>query len=121
MTRNKQFVFVLIAEFAFFLAATPSPSQTVSPPMIVKSKPAPAEKPVKGRFEVLHMMINAIQVRNPDNTREIHTFIYSDQIRPRMQAMFNGSAYQYGDRVIIHYMPHSDVALKIEGKPSKPI
>ena len=67
------------------------------------------------------MMIDAIQVRNPDNMREIHTFIYSDRIRPRMQAMFNHSAYQYGDRVVIHYMPHSEVAVKIKGKPSKPV
>ncbi len=121
MTRNKKFAFVLVAAFAFFLAANSAPAQTVSAPMVIKSKPAPAEKPVKGRFEVLHMMINAIEVRNPDNMREVHTFIYSDQIRPRMQAMFNGGAYQYGDRVVIHYMPHSDVALKIEGKASKPI
>jgi hypothetical protein len=121
MTRNNQFAIVLVAAFAFFLAASSAPAQTVSAPMIVKSKPAPAEKPVKGRFEVLHMMINAIQVRNPDNMREIHTFVYSDQIRPRMQAMFNNSAYQYGDRVVIRYMPRSEVAVKIKGKPSKPV
>jgi hypothetical protein len=121
MTRNKQFAIVLVTAFAFFVAASSTPAQTVSTPMVVKSKPAPAVKSVKGRFEVLHMMIDAIQVRNPDNMREIHTFVYSDQIRPRMQAMFNGSAYQYGDKVVIRYMPHSEVALKIEGKPSKPI
>ena len=47
---------------------------------VVKSKPAPAEKPIKARFEVLHMMINAVQVRSVADEREIHTFIYSDQI-----------------------------------------
>ena len=121
MTRNSKFAFVLVAAFAFSFAANAAPTQTVSAPMVIKSKPAPAERPVEARFEVLHMMINAIQVRNPDNMHEIHTFVYSDQIRPRMQAMFNRGAYQYGDRVVIRYMPHSEVALKIEGKPSKPI
>lgn len=117
MTHNRQFAFVVVAAFALSFAASSAPAQTVSAPMVIKSKSAPAEKPIKARFEVLHMMINAIQVRNPDNAREIHTFVYSDQIRPRMQALFNTSAYKYGDRVVIHYMPHSDVALKIEGKP----
>lgn len=117
MTRNSKFAFLLFAAFAFFPAANSAPAQTVSAPMVIKSKPAPAEKPLKARFEVLHMMINAIQVRNLDDMREIHTFVYSDQIRPRMQAMFNSGPYKYGDRVVIHYMPHSDVALKIEGKP----
>jgi hypothetical protein len=120
MTRNKQFACVLLAAFAFCIAPRSAPAQTVSAPMVIKSKPAPAEKPVKGHFQVLHMMINAIQVRNPADMREIHTFVYSDQIRPRMQAMFNSNAYQYGDSVVIHYMPHTEIALKIEGKPSKP-
>jgi len=84
-------------------------------------KPAPAEKSIKARFEVLHMMINAVQVRSLADEREIHTFIYSDQIRDRMQNMFNNGGYQYGDRVEIRYMHGSDVALNIKGKPSKPI
>jgi hypothetical protein len=121
MTRNKHFAFGLVMAFAFFLAAISAPAQITSAPIIIKSKPAPAVKPIKTRFEVLHMMINAIQVRNPDNMREIHTFLYSDQIRPRMQALFNSNAYQYGDKVVIQYLPRSDVALNIEGKPSKPI
>ena len=120
MTRNKQFASVLVAALVFFLAPHSVPAQTVSAPMVVQSKPARAERPVKGHFEVLHMMIDAIQVRNPDNMREIHTFVYSDRIKPRMQAMFNNSAYQYGDRVVIHYMPRSEVAVEIKGKPSKP-
>ena len=96
-------------------------AQTTSAPMVIKSSPPPAVKPIEGRFEVLRMMINAIQVRNPENLSEIHTFIYSDRIRDRMQSLFNTGGYQYGDKVVIHYMPHSDVALEIKGKPSKPV
>lgn len=67
------------------------------------------------------MTANSIQVRNPSNELEIRTFIYSDHIRDRMQALLTNGGYQYGDRVVIHYMPGSDVALNIVGKPSKPI
>ena len=63
--------------------------------------PGAEAKPIKARFEVLRMMINAIQVRSLADEREIHTFIYSDQIRDRMQALFNNGGYQYGDKVEI--------------------
>jgi hypothetical protein len=60
-------------------------------------------------------------VRSLTDSRDIHTFIYSDQIRDRMQAIFNAGGYQYGDRIVIHSLPGSDVALSIQGKASKPI
>jgi len=78
-------------------------------------------KPAKTRFEVLHMMSTSIQVRSLVNGLEIHTFIYSDQIRDSMQKLLDQGGYQYGDKVEIQYQPGSDVALKIKGKPSKPL
>jgi hypothetical protein len=121
MIRNKKFALVLAAAFVFCFTAISVRAQARAAPIVVKSKPAPAEKPIKARFEVLRMMINAVQVRSLADEREIHTFIYSDQIRDRMQALFNSGGYQYGDRVEIRYMHGSDVALDIKGKPSKPI
>ena len=112
---------MLAAAFVFCFTAISVHAQDTTPPIVIKSKPAPAEKSIKARFEVLHMMINAVQVRSLADEREIHTFIYSDQIRDRMQNMFNNGGYQYGDRVEIRYMHGSDVALNIKGKPSKPI
>jgi hypothetical protein len=121
MTRNKKFALMLVAVSAFFISALPARAQTPTTPIVVKSKPAPAEKPVKARFQVLHMMINAIQVRSLADEREIHTFLYSDRIRDRMQALFNNGGYQYGDTVEIRYLHGSDVAMTIKGKPSRPI
>jgi len=66
------------------------------------------------------MMSNAIQVQSLAERREIHTFVYSDRIRGRMQYLFNHGGYQYGDRVKILYQPDSEIALRIKGKPSKP-
>jgi hypothetical protein len=121
MIRNKQFAVMLAAAFVFCSTAISVRAQAPAAPILVKSKPAPAEKPIKARFEVLRMMINAVQVRSLADEREIHTFVYSDQIRDRMQTLFNDGGYQYGDRVEIRYMHGSDVALNIKGKPSKPI
>jgi len=67
------------------------------------------------------MMPMAIQVQNPANEKELHTFAYSDQIRVSMQTLLNQGGYQYGDKVVIEYMPGTEVALKIKGKPSKPV
>src|SRR5580658_1194180 len=117
MTRNNKFALFFVTAFVFCFATISACAQAPTAPIIIKSSPPPAAKHIKVRYEVLHMMINAIQVRSLVDQREIHTFIYSDQIRPRMQAMFNGGGYQYGDRVVIHYVRGSDVALEIKGRP----
>ena len=121
MTRNKKFTVLFSALLALFAVAGSARAQGPRAPIVIKSKPAPEAKPIKVRFEVLHMMINAIQVRSLVNERELHTFIYSDQIRDQMQAIFNNGGYQYGDKIVVYFMPGSNIALKIKGKPSKPI
>ena len=97
-------------------------AQQVSTPALTikKSTPDPT-KPLKARFEVLHMLTGAIQVRSSANNLELHTFTYSDAIRDNMQKLFDKGGYQYGDKVDIWYLPGKDVALKIKGKPSKPL
>jgi hypothetical protein len=81
---------------------------------------APTQKIIKARFEVLHMMQLAIQVRSVSNMHEIHTFTYAPGIRDRMQNMFNSGGYQYGDKVEVWYKPGEEVAFKIKGKASQP-
>lgn len=78
-------------------------------------------KPTRTRFEVLHMTSAAIQVRSLVNEGEIHTFVYSGPIRGQMQKLFDQGGYQYGDKIEIQYQPGTEVALKIKGKPSKPL
>ena len=105
----------------FSFAVVSARAQAPASPIVIKSGPPPEVKPIKARYEVLRMMINAIQVRSLADSREIRTFIYSDQIRDRMQTLFNAGGYQYGDKVVIHTLPGSNVALRIDGKASKPI
>ena len=102
------------------MAALTARAQVTTAP-VIKAKPVHTEqaKPAKTRFEVLHMMTTAIQVRSLVNGLEIHTFIYSDQIRDAMQKLLDQGGYQYGDQVVIQYQPGTEIALKINGKPSK--
>jgi hypothetical protein len=122
MTRNRKVVLFPVAAFVFCSVAISARAQKTTAP-IVTSKPAqaPQAKPTKARFQVLHMMINAIQVQSLADQREIHTFLYSDRIRGQMQNLFNQGGYQYGDKVEILYQPGSEIAVNIKGKPSKPL
>jgi hypothetical protein len=122
MTRNKRFSLLLVAAGAVCAAPAPARAQvSTEPPIIIKQTRAQEPKPVKTRFAVLHMMPNAIQVRSLVDEREIHTFTYSAQIRDQMLKLLDRGGYQFDDKVEIEYKSGTDVALKIKGKPSKPI
>ncbi len=120
MTRNKRFSLLLVAAGALCAAAVSARAQVTTAP-VIKLKPVHTQpvKPAKTRFEVLHMMTTAIQVRSLVNGMEIHTFTYSDQIRDAMQKLLDQGGYQYGDKVEIQYQAGTEIALKIKGKPSK--
>jgi hypothetical protein len=117
MTRNKTHAFLLAAALLICFVGATSSIQEAS----AQSAPAsPTEKPIKVRFEVVHMLYQSLQVRSLTDLREIHTFTYSPAIRDKMQTIFNGGGYQYGDKVVVWYKRGQDVAFKIKGKPSKP-
>ncbi len=122
MNLSKTLVLCAVAALASCAPALPARAQEINTPILTikKSTPDPS-KPLKGRFEVLHMLTNALQVRSSTNAMELHTFVYSDAIRDNMQKLFDKGGYQYGDKVQIWYQPGKDVALKIKGKPSRPL
>ena len=122
MMSNRKFALLLLGLGAAWAASAPAGAQEVTRPVIpIKPLHSPNEKPVKSLFQVLHMMPTAIQVQSVTDEREIHTLAYSDQIRDQMQNLLDQGGYQYGDKVVIEYRPGTEVALKITGKPSKPI
>jgi hypothetical protein len=118
MTHNSKFALLWIAALTVCVTAISAQARQI---VSVTPVPSSSPKPVKTRFEVMHMLSNSIQVRSLVNGLEVHTFAYSDQIRDRMQTMLNNGGYQYGDKVVIWYQPGTDVALRIKGKPSKPL
>ncbi len=82
---------------------------------------APKKKIEKFKGEVLSMTNVQIIVRSLENERMIRTFTYTSDVREKMQLIIDKGGYQHGDRVEIHHEPGSDVAIKIRGKPSKPL
>jgi hypothetical protein len=122
MPRHVKTALMLVAFGAVWMAAAPARAQVTTSPL-VKAKPlhTPGTKTIKARFEVMHMMTTGIQVRSATNTADVHTFTYSDQIHDQMVKMLSHGGYQYGDKVEIEYLPVTQVAVKIEGKPSKPL
>lgn len=122
MTRNRKLALLLAGLGAPGAFSAPALAQEVTRPVIpIKPAHSPNEKPVKSRFQVLHMMPAAIQVQSVTDEREIRTLAYSDQIREQMLKLLEKGGYQFGDIVQIEYRPGTDVALKIKGKPSKPL
>ena len=118
MTRNKTHALVIAMALLFCVAGAAS----FAPEASAQSAPAPAppaEKPIKVRFEVVHMLYQSLQVRSLADMRELHTFSYSPGLRDKMQAIFNAGGYQYGDKVVVWYRQGTEIALNIKGKPSK--
>jgi len=90
-------------------------------PIIVSAvKPKPSGL---AKFEgfVMHANVAQITVRAKGNDLAIRTFALSDRAATKMQQIVDKGGYQYGDKVTVFYDPSSEKAVKIKGKPSKPL
>ncbi len=117
MTRSSIRAILLAA--ALGAAALPLGAQidTSKPIPIKTSKP----RLVKFQGEVMNVNSAQITVRSRENERVIQTFTYAPKVRDQMQKIIDRGGYQYGDKVEIQYQAGSSVALRIRGKPSKPL
>lgn len=102
------------------IAAAQKPVDTTQPIVVKQKPPKKTQYPV---FEgtVMHATIAQITVRGLENELAVRTFPLSTEVSQKMQAIMDKGGYQYGDRVKIWYDPTSQQALKIKGKPSRPI
>jgi len=84
----------------------------------IKPKPTGLSK-----FEgyVMHANIAQITVRAKGNDLAIRTFALSETATTKMQQIVDKGGYQYGDKVTVLFDPASLKAVKIKGKPSKPL
>src|SRR6266480_3497784 len=75
------------------------------------------------KFEgfVMHANNAQITVRAKGNDMAIRTFPLSQAASSRMQKIIDNGGYQYGDKVTVFYQPDTSQAIKVKGKPSKPI
>ncbi len=84
----------------------------------VKPKPSGLTK-----FEgfVMHANTAQITVRAKGNDLAIRTFALSEAAAAKMQQIVDKGGYQYGDKVTVLFDPASEKAIKIKGKPSRPL
>jgi hypothetical protein len=95
---------------------------TAVPIIINAIKPQPKATGL-AKFEgyVQHANIAQITVRARGNDLSLQTFPLSEAVSVKMQQIIDKGGYQYGDKVTILYDPATLKAMKIKGKPSKPI
>ena len=121
---------LMLAEAGFFScpAAAQAPVivpivvDTAAPIVVAVVKPKP--KPTGlDKFEgfVMHANNAQITVRAKGNDMAIRTFPLSQAASSRMQQIIDKGGYQYGDKVTVFYTPATSEAIKVKGKPSKPI
>lgn len=91
-------------------------------PIIVSAvKPKPKAGVAKFEGFVMHANIAQITVRAKGNDMAVRTFPLSEPAIAKMQQIVDKGGYQYGDKVTVLYDSVSLKALKVKGKPSKPI
>ncbi len=82
---------------------------------------APKPKLEVFRGTVLGMTRSAITLQGRDNPYAVRTFGYDPKLLPRMEKILDRGGYQHGDKVTVEFLAGTDTALKIRGKPSKPL
>jgi hypothetical protein len=111
-------------------AAAQGPVPPVVTPIVVDTAEAIIVKTVKPKqpvgtvkFEgfVLNANIAQITARAKGNDMAIQTFPLSEAAAAKMQQIVDKGGYQYGDKVTIYYDAATQKAIKIRGKPSKPV
>ena len=98
----------------------PIVADTAVPIIVNAVKPKPTGL---AKFEgtVMHANIAQITVRAKGNDLAIRTFALSETATTKMQQIVDKGGYQYGDKVTVLYDPTSLKAMKIKGKPSRPL
>jgi hypothetical protein len=101
---------------------TPLIVDTAAPIVVNTIKPKPkANAPLKFQGYVMHANSIQLTVRAMGNDMAVETFLLSAEAATKMQQIIEKGGYQYGDKVTVYYDPQSLVAVKIKGKPSRPL
>ena len=86
----------------------------------VKPKPKPTGT-VKFEGYVMHANVAQVTVRAKGNDMAVQTFALSQPVAAKMQQVIDKGGYQYGDKVTVYYDAETHQAVKIKGKPSRPL
>ena len=107
--------------------ASQQPTVVVPPTVTVNAVPTPIvikqPKPKLDRYKgrVLAFNIASLIVQSMENQRMVWSFQYSTDLHVKVADMLSAGGYQPGDKVEVYCKPGTTVAVKLKGKPSKPI
>jgi len=91
-------------------------------PIIVNAvKPKTPAGQTKFEGFVMNANVAQITVRARGSDMSIQTFTLSQRASAKMQVIVDKGGYQYGDKVTVYYITANQVAIKIKGKPSRPL
>jgi hypothetical protein len=102
------------------LVTAPIVADVAVPIIVAAVKPKPSGL---AKFEGFVQNSNTAQitVRARGNDMSIRTFTLSEQAAAKMQETIDKGGYQWGDKVTVLYDPNSLKAVKVKGKPSRPL
>jgi hypothetical protein len=102
------------------LVTVPIVADVAVPIIVAAVKPKPSGL---AKFEGFVQNSNTAQitVRAKGNDMSILTFTLSEQAATKMQQTIDKGGYQWGDKVTVLYDPNSLKAVKVKGKPSRPL
>ncbi len=92
-------------------------------PIIVNTIKPKSKTDGLGKFEgyVMHANTAQITVRARGNDMSMQSFALSERASAEMQTIVDKGGYQYGDKVTVYYDQTTLKALKVKGKPSRPL
>lgn len=93
-------------------------------PIVVKAvTPKPKQPPGTLKFQgyVMNANIAQVTVRAKGSDMAIQTFTLSPPVAAKMQKIIDNGGYQHGDKITVYYDPQTRKAVKIRGKPSRPL
>ena len=92
-------------------------------PIVVKALTPKPKPTTTQKFQGTVMHANAVQVtvRAMGDDMGIQTFPLSPGVTAQMQKIIDKGGYQYGDKITVYYDPQSHTAIKLKGKPSRPL
>ena len=123
MRNPSVFISAAVLAAAMAMAAAPVRAQAnpTAPVVIRNNSGSASARAVWLKAEVVRADRRSLIVREQANPLMIHTFTYSQQLQPLIEKFMDQGGYQSGDKIQVLCVPGQTVALKIRGKPSKPL
>jgi hypothetical protein len=111
---------IRVVLLAALVAAAPALAAPGETPQSAREK-TPKVKLEKFKGQVIHFNSTQITVQSTENTYFVRTFRFSAKMADEMQKLADRGGYQPGDKVEVEFESGSDVAVRVKGKPSKPL